>query len=102
MFCLGRKLPLLFRPASNLSVQGWVWGGLGALNLFFLPCTHWHPSPLSSQPSFLCTGNQGVSSGWERDVHRLFKSETMCHNIEGFLLATPISLLSPQAHSSLS
>lgn len=47
-----------------------------------------HLRCLSSWPSFLGPGNQGVclGGGCGRGVTRWLKSETMCHNIRGFFL----------------
>ena len=59
--------------------------GLEALNTFFTPNTQALCS-LSSWPSFLLPGNQGVclGGGCGGGVSRSLKSESMCHNIRGF------------------
>lgn len=64
--------------------------GLKALNTFSTPSTQALGS-LSSWPSSLRSGNQGVHLGeGVGGVNRVFKSETMCHNIRGLLLGSSL------------
>lgn len=105
-FSLCRKLPVLFPRASNLSVwtmrdvfEAGVWGRLEALNIFSPPCTHWHPAPCHPGPLPCVPETKVCLWGREGGVDRMFRSETMSHNTEGFLLAN--SHFSPVTSTSL-